>query len=302
MPSLTEAINDFLKVDRAASTITNYRRILARMTVDIDPGLDLRAVTLSHLLRHTERLAVGIQPSSLFAYVLVIKAFFSWCEQVDYLDRTPARKLHIRRPPVEVRDQGIPLDHARAILAAARPDPRDYALVLFIGDTAARIGAISRLRLADLDPGNGAAYLTEKGRKPVKVDYGPATAAALLAWLAVRPHVAHESVWTCLPRPYAPISVYGLTETLRRLSYQACGIEYGPHRWRHTVSERWEDAGVTDYDISHKLNHADAQVTRRYYLRNRNPNVKRLSDRLSLITFGDEKNVPNNIIRLEKAE
>lgn len=302
MPTLTEALNDFLKVDRAASTATNYRRILERMLHDMEGTLDLQAVTLSHLLTHTEKLAAGIQPSSLFAYVLVIKAFFSWCEEVDYLDRSPARKLRIRKPPVEVRDRGISPADCRAILDAAHAYPRDYALVLFIGETGARIGAISRLMLSDLDLDNGRAYLTEKRRKPVWVSYGPAAAEALRQWLAVRPHVGHDSVWTTSPRPYKSMTVGGLTEVLRRISLRACGVEHSPHKWRHTVSERWEDAGVSTYDIAHKLNHAGDQVTRRHYLRNRNPNVHRLSNSLSLIAFGDEKNVPDNIIRLEMAE
>lgn len=303
MKTLAEAINDFLKVDRSPSTKTNYSRILARMTVDISGELELHDVTLSRLLDHTEKLAVGIEPSSLFSYVLVIKAFFNWCEQVEYLDRSPARKLQVRKPPVDNADKGIPPDHARAILEEAHKHPRDYALVLFLSETAARIGAVSRLQIGDLNLDACTAKLTEKRRKPVEVDYSPFTAAALRHWLAIRDrYVAHTAVWT-RPHDHKPYTVFGLTGLLRRLSFQACGVVHSPHEWRHTLSERWEDMGISIENISHKLNHANTKVTSEFYLRGHDPNVKKLTNNLPLIAFAlgaDEKIVPGNIICLDE--
>jgi len=307
MHTLAEAINDFLKVDRSPTTTRNYTRTLNRMTEDIDSNLDLQAVTLSHLLHHINNLAVGtgglpLKPSSLFSYKLTIKAFFNWCEKVDYLDHSPARKLYAHRPPPEVKDRGIPLEHARAILEEARKQPRDYALVLFMGETAARIGAVSRLCTTDLNLDDLSATFIEKGRKPVRVDYSPATAAALRDWLVLRGDVGHDYVWTFTTRSRKKLKLMGVTQILRRLSLLACGVEYSPHRWRHTVSERWEDLGIASYDIAHKLNHVDDAVTRRFYLRNRNPNVRQLSRKYPLAAFGGtlDTPTPGNIIPLDE--
>jgi len=298
MPSLQEALETFLKVDRAPNTVQHYRRTLTRMTAAIGSDTDIRQVTLARLLLYTDDLVGAVQPASFFQYVLVIKAFFSWCHRAEYIDASPARNLVARKPPVDLNlDRAIPTAVVEQMVRVAYANPRDYALILFLADTGARIGGIATLQLKRLNLAEGHAVLLEKGRKFVDVFFWGATIAGMERWLAQRPQVDHDYVFTRNGR-HNPLSVDGLSQIVRRVAQRACGTEYGPHSFRHRLAHDWEEAGESPYNIQHKLNHTSLRTTMDNYLRKRNQHVQEASRRLSLASIHPQPK-PANLLYLD---
>lgn len=300
MPMLKEAIDSFLKVDRSACTNRNYRRVLIALAASIGPDRDITLVTYADLLDYTNRLRQGIQPNSFAAYVLVLKSLFSWAARCGLIPLSPATHLIARTPPRDPSEQrGIPLRHLEEMRRYAYPNPRNYALLLFLASTGARIGGVATLRLSRLDIADGCATLLEKGRRFVEVYFDDETGGALRRWLAVRPTVEHDFVWTRNGQ-HEPLQVAGLTDVIHAISKAACGVKYGPHRFRHLVAETLEAAGYSPYDIRYKLNHADPRTTEGFYLRNRHPAIKEMSRRISAVTLtSHEAAPPDNIISLD---
>lgn len=297
MSMLQEAIDQFLKVDRSSHTNRNYRRVLTKLGTAVGPQRRVGLVTYADLLDYTDKLRPTIAPSSFSVYLLVIKSFFSWAAHNGYVPLSPAANLIARTPPRDpMEERGIPPEHLAEMRRFAYPNPRNYAVLLFLTESAARVGGAATLRLSRLDLKECEASLLEKGRQYVTVFFGEETAAALRRWLQIRPATAaHDYVWTHKARPDR-LQVAGLTDIIQTISLRACGVKYGPHRLRHHVAETWEAAGCSPYDIQHKLNHASARTTQDHYLRNRNPAVKQLSRKLSATVLGSPPDSANGKI------
>jgi site-specific recombinase XerD len=297
MPMLHDAIDQFLKVDRSAHTNRQYRRVLTKLCTAIGPQRRVGLVTYADLLDYTANLRPTVQPSTFGTYTLVIKAFFSWVAHSGYAITSPAAHLIARTPPRDpMEERAIPLEHLAEMRRYAYPTPRYYAVLLFLMESAARVGGAATLRLSRLNLDECEASLLEKGRQYVTVFFGDETADAIRRWLQVRPiTAAHDYVWTHKKQP-TRLEVPGLTEIIQTISLRACGIKYGPHRLRHHVAQTWEAAGCSPYDIQHKLNHASARTTQDHYLLNQHPAVKQLSRKLSAAVLGSPPDRSNGKI------
>lgn len=293
MNTLQEALDSFLKVDRSLTTNRNYRRVLSRLCIDVGPARPVKLVTYADLLHYTAALRATVQPSSFSTYLLTIKSFFSWVAFNGYIPASPAANLIARTPPRDPMEaRSIPLEHLAEMRRFAYPNPRNYALLLFLIASAARIGGANTLRLSRMNLKEGEASLLEKGDQYVTVFFDEETAAALQRWIAIRPKAVHDYVWTHKKQPQR-LEVSGLTEIIHAVSLQACGVKYGPHRLRHLVAETLEAAGYSPYDVQYKLNHASARTTEAYYLLNKHPSVKNITRKLALGSLGSsEKNPP----------
>lgn len=296
MPMLQEAIGQFLKVDRSSHTNRQYRRVLTKLSAAIGPQRHVGLVTYADLLDYTANLRPTVQPSTFNTYMLVMKSFFSWVTRSGYVPISPAANLIARTPPRDpMEERGIPPEHLAEMRRFAYPNPRNYAVLLFLTESAARVGGAATLRLSRLDLKECEASLLEKGRQYVTVFFGEETADAIRRWLRVRPTAAHDYVWTH-KKQSTRLEVPGLTDIIQTISLRACGVKYGPHRLRHHVAETWEAAGCSPYDIQHKLNHASARTTQDHYLRNHHPAVKQLSRKLSAVVLGSPPDASNGKI------
>lgn len=303
MPTLAEALDSFLKVDRADSTNERYRRILERFIARVGPDQEVQSITLSRLLDYNAWLRPAISQNSLAQYTLVLKSFFSWCDKADLIEKSPARKLHVRMPPRDPSvNRAIPRDHVERMCRYAYPNARDYAIIHFFAATGARVGGVASLQLARLNLAEGEADILEKGEQFVRVDFWGEAVTALGRWLDERPkNLPHDYVFTGNGQ-HRGLTIAGITEVVRRVSLRACGREYSPHSFRHYVSHTLEDAGEIDYNIQYKLYHKSIRTTKGVYLRNRNPNVKAMTRRNAHLTNPATETPiePANIIYLDE--
>lgn len=304
MPTLAEALDTFLKVDRSAHTNRNYRRILSALAASIGPHRDVRLVSYADMLDYTSKLQLTLQPSSFSAYLLVFKSFFNWAAHNRLIDVAPTAHIFARTPPRDpMEERSIPLEHLAEMRKYAYPNPRNYALLLFLIASAARVGGAATLRLSRMNMKEHEASLLEKGRQYVMVFFDDETADALRRWIAVRPTVTHDYVWTRKVGGER-LLVPGLTEIIQTVSLKACGVKYGPHRLRHLAAEALEDAGYTPHDIQYKLNHASSRTTEEHYLNNRHPSIKQMTHKAALGSLGSSqqsKPADGKIIMLDDA-
>lgn len=280
MTTLVDALDAFLKVDRADSTNKQYRRVLTKFIDWAGPDTDLASITLSRLLDYKVLFKSSVSSLSEVTYTLALKSFFSWCEKVDLLEKSPGRKLTVRKPPRDPSvNRAIPPDDVERMCRVAYANPRDYALIHFFAATGARIGGVASLQLSRLSLGEGSAVLFEKGEQFVTVYFWGEAITAMRRWLSERPaNLDHDYVFTTTGK-HKPLSTSGIAEVVRRVALRACGREYAPHGFRHYVAQVLEAAGEVPYDIQHKLNHKDVRTTQGNYLRNINPHIQSLTRR-----------------------
>lgn len=217
-----------------------------------------------------DELAGGLSPASIAGYVRALKRLFAWLVEEGVTTANPA--LRIKTPKLA---RGEPKayhadDFPKLLAATAGDDPvqiRDRALLLFLADTGVRAAGLAGLRLADLDLAGMTAKVTEKGSKTRRVPFSEPTAAALWAWLAVRPDIAGGWLWVNMGRRGAGhLTADGVGEVLRRMKKRA-GIDgpCNPHSFRHGFAREYLLAGGDLGTLADLLGHSDVQVTWQHY-------------------------------------
>lgn len=288
MPTLSECLDTFLKIDRSELTNHQYGLVLRQMARAIGPDRSIELVTYEDLIDYLDRLrkrphhktGLKLKPATIAGYVSIIKAFFDWCAKQGYVERSPARHVERKRPPRDPsRSRAIPPDELERIVEYARvTSPRNYALVLFLSDTAARAAEAASLTLKNLQLSVRRALILGKGGDWEWVHFEEETENALRQWLKLRPHCNHGHVWTGLGPDYAPLTPDGISAVIRSLSeYTGASRKWGAHSIRHAVAHGYADLGVPATITQRKLRHSHPSITLDYYY----PDGERLAEEVS---------------------
>lgn len=262
----------------APGSITFYKRRLPTLVTHLG-DLELDTITLDQLRGWRAALAArttrwggatshpevtgGPSPHYLHQFVRSARRMFKWFEEEEIIRVSPARRLELPPLPRQYR-RGITATDRDRMLAAARPNPRDYAILLLAADTACRRAGLAAVRLADLDLDHCTAILTEKGRggqgKQRIVFYLPSTRDALRIYLAQRPPVAHDYVF-CGVRG-GKLTETGVYEIFHRLA-KSIGLAHGwnPHNWRHAAIRAMLANGMSLPAVSQIAGHSSVQTT-----------------------------------------
>jgi site-specific recombinase XerC len=181
-----------------------------------------------------------------------LQQFFKWALEEREIDASPMANM--KRPQVpEEPPQVITEDELRALLVACGgrdfDDRRDTAIVLLFIDSGLRLAELTNLMLEDVDFDFDTVTVLVKGRRPRSCPFGAKTAQALDRYLRVRKNhrQAHSpALWL---GPKGPLTVWGVTQMVRRRAQQAGIGHVNPHRFRHTFAHQWLMAGGGEVDL-----------------------------------------------------
>jgi site-specific recombinase XerD len=228
----------------------------------------------------------GLAEVTISGRIQAVKSFLAWCVERGHLERSPAR--HLKRPQVrqEVGSKVMRAGDLERMLEEAERraeagQPRDLALLCFVADTGCRRGEVATLTLASLDLERFEALVSGKTVEHL-VDFGNRTAAALRAWLEVRPDVEHDVVFVSVTTG-EPLGVGGIYQVFKRLA-AAAGVKgrFNPHALRHLVGQHFTDE--TNLELARqKLGHADIRTTAMFYANQDRERIKAASRKWSLV-------------------
>jgi len=287
MMTLTEALNFYLLEDRAETTSRNYKRLLGDLFEWLGSERDIGEIQYIDLLKYTALLREKVSAESAFSYILIIKCFFNWAVKAQLIMSSPAAALKNNKPPKDLSiDRAMPLEIFREMLLMSYGNERDYAVIAFMGATGCRVSSIVSLSLKNLNLDEKTAYLWQKKNRYYTVYFDDETAEALKRWIAIRPHVPHDYIFTASEGLIRKrLTVAGITEIVRRWSAKAGGLrgkEYGPHSIRHLVGHTYANAGVPISAVASKLGHSDPKITLSHYSPRDGSAVREATDRVSL--------------------
>jgi site-specific recombinase XerD len=281
-PTLREAVQIFLLIDRSSFTQRTYQSTLMNLTEAIGQDRDLRLVTTGDLADYFHRNTKRWKASTRATYVTIVKSFFTFAVKSHWLESSPANVLKVQMKPdrVGAKDRAMPGEILAAMIEATRYEPRNHAVILLLADTGCRVGAVESLTIHHLDLADRSAHVREKGGHLVPIYFGAETAAALERWLKLRPAAAHDHVFCSA---LGPLMRDGITAMIRAVSKRVCGREYGPHSIRHAVGNAYAMAAVPPTVTAAKLNHLNSQTTLNYYYPKDDRYVREASRELPLI-------------------
>lgn len=289
---LIDALEDFylsMEGVKSPKTVIWYRQKLFSLSVALG-DCELEEVTLRMLRKwradlasqnqkyaeHPTKPTVNEELSrhTIHGHVRACRRFFHWCEEEGYLEENIAKRLEAPPKPKNA-PKGIKENARDLIIEQAKNNPRDYALVLFLADTACRAAGISGLRIDELDINCCVAVVHEKGKggnkKARLVYFGNKTKRALEDWLKVRPdngcpYVFMNTREGWLKKHPSGITTSGVYQILKRLA-KAAGVEKGwnPHNWRHGAARGMLKNGASLIEVSQLLGHSSVSVTGDFY-------------------------------------
>ncbi len=270
---------------RSPRTVSDYVRKLRPLTEFLG-NVEVETVTPDDLRRYVvslqnqttrwvehPKLEAQTGPLSDFSiagYVRAAKRLFNFLEDERLIDYNPARRIRNPQPKVkipkaiEIKDF---LELLRVTAGSGLADLRDRAVILMLADTGCRVSGLAGLCLSDLDLNSGVAMVTEKGDQTRAVMFTEPTAAALQAWLAVRPGDRGSSVFVSLgPKCRGGMSAGAIGEMLKRRAEQA-GISgrVNPHSFRHAFARHYLLSGGDLATLSDLMGHSGVEVTRAFY-------------------------------------
>lgn len=291
---LDDAIQLFL--DRyKATTRESYAYCLRNLTDYVGSKRNISEISNSDIVRLSNALysREDWSPATVQKNIKAIRAFFNWLEDMEFIDKNPAKKT-LRRQKLErsiSRDKAMTDEELELILDYAKWKPRDYALILFLADTGCRAGGAAGLKVGDLDLSNREATVTEKGNKTRKVAYGINCAMALRLWLLKRSFDAGNFVFSKNGKPIKPDNV----SLIVRRACLAVGVRsLGSHSLRHRKGHQFADARVAPSIAATALGHTDPTITVTYYYPSDWASAK---NALNELTVNDQI---DNIIAMER--
>ncbi len=247
---------------KAPATVVWYSRRLAELETRLG-DLQLRQIKLENLRQWRRAICQRSTLSSWthHGYVRAVRRLFRWLEVEGYLSANVAARLELPRLAF-TPCRGIEHSDMLKMVRAAQDRPRDYALVLLLADTAARVGGIAGLKVGDLDLAAGRAFVKEKGSRTRPVFFTPRTAAALAAYLGDR---KTGPVFLSLKGGQRLLES-GIYQALERIAAGA-GVKdhWNPHSFRHGAARAMLRRGANLAQVSQILGHSDVSVTVKFY-------------------------------------
>jgi len=217
---------------------------------------------------HPKRPVVHKPLSSVTVYknIKMIKTFFAWGEEREFIPQSPARILHNPRPQRPLgQGKAASDEEVEQLLSVALHQPRNRAILLVLIRSGCRAGELADLRVGDLELGSASALVTGKGDKRRRIYFDQETVDAIKTWLQMRPDVDHDHVFISI-RGHGPLNAQSVSQITRRLS-KAAGLSrrLGAHSFRHRVGLKFARAHVAPRVTQHYLGHTNILITLSYY-------------------------------------
>jgi integrase/recombinase XerD len=254
---LIDALEIYLRQYTKAHTRYNYERVLRPLVEHLGTTISadrVRAIDLQEWVNNIHHQAIrfenhprrkpevgSLSPHTIYSRVKCIRAFFNWLVKMDVIppEKNPVRNLKQKRLTRAVSDKRIATDaEIQRLTMVVYGHQRNYAMFLFMRDTACRSMEVAGLTLAKLHVDGLYAEVLGKGDIERDSFFGEECAHALRRWLLRRPIVEHDYVFCATRKPYAPLTPTAVSDMIERAAV-AAGIERPLHahhirHWRAT--------------------------------------------------------------------
>lgn len=204
-----------------------------------------------------------ISPLTVRGYVSVVKGFYTWLEEEEFLDVSPMRKVKLPKVPKYQIKPMTPEEVKKLLDALNKNGPcyrRHRAMLLLLFDTGLRISEALGIKMPDVDLSNGRIKVFGKGAKERYVPIGSLVQRALLHHLATRP----ESGYLFSTQEGKPLDVNGIQVWLSRLGKKAGVDNVHAHRFRHTFAKQFLVNGGDVFSLQRILGHSDIEICKNY--------------------------------------
>jgi integrase/recombinase XerD len=193
-----------------------------------------------------------------------LRAFFSFLAKNGYIKSNPMDGITTPKVP-RVFPYVLSEEEVSALLKVAKPDVRDYTILLFLLDTGVRASELCGISVDDVSLAVRSTRVFGKGAKERTVYFSDVTARALARWLSVRNPSDYETA-LFVGRLGEALTASGVLQIVRRVGKKA-GLEgkrVSPHTLRHTFATLYVKEGGDAHSLQQMLGHTTTKMAEAY--------------------------------------
>ena len=242
-------------------TLVYYRKTIDTMLVDVGKEVvhiiteDLR----SYLTRYQER--KQLSRVTVDNVRRILSSFFSWLEDEDYILKSPVRRIHKVKTPVNIKETYS--DEALESMRDNCEEPRDLAMIDMFASTGMRVGELVLLNRMDINFNERECVVLGKGNKERVVYFDARTKIHLQNYLESRTD-NNEALFVTLRFPYNRLTINGIETRLRELGKKLGMKKVHPHKFRRTLATMAIDKGMPIEQLQKLLGHKRIDTTLHY--------------------------------------
>lgn len=194
----------------------------------------------------------------------VIKQFFQWCVEEEYIDRNPMLKVKTKHGESEERK---PLTDTESVeLNLTCETDREKAICTFFASTGCRISELSNVKIDDIDfTARRISIINAKGGKNRTVMFNAELELALKQYLKSRKGDS-PYLFVINRAPYHKMTTHSIREEFEKvIARSAIGRRITPHFMRHTFITNMLNRGAPINEVALIAGHASVNTTSRVY-------------------------------------
>lgn len=234
--------------------LTRFSKIVKKRYEDIDV-MDIRR----YLAQYSQ---TGVKNSTLNTEMTILRSFFSWLENEDYIIKSPLRK--VKPTKKEKRIRKALSQEEMEVLRMACKSKRDKAMVEFFYSTGCRLDEVYKLNKQDIDWNRSQCNVIGKGNKERTVFLNARAKVHLWKYIESRKD-KNEALFVGSRLPFERLGHRGYQKIFNELGERA-GITKSvhPHLLRHTTATTAVNNGASIQSVQRMLGHTDPATTQIY--------------------------------------
>ena len=239
-------------------TLENYRLFLEKLEQFYTKPCG--TITTMDLRMFLAVLGKGKQQSTINGYITMLKAFFGWLQNEEYIIRNPAAKLKLTKVP-KVILQGYKAENLERLREACTTE-KEKCLFELLDSTACRISELDEIKIEDINFTEQSLIVTGKGNKQRIVYFSTKAKLHIKAYIGKR---TNGYLFVSDKAPHQHIRVRALQLILSKIKKRTEVTErVHCHKFRRTQATYLLNSGMTIQGVQKILGHTSPDTTQRY--------------------------------------
>lgn len=242
------------------NTIKNYQYQLLIFASHLRKPL--ASITTMDLRMYLAARCKGLKPSSINGQISVLKSFFGWLNEEEYIPRNPAKKLKQTKEPKRLRHAMS--DEEVELLRQACKTDREMALTEFFVSSGVRLSELVNIDKDDINWHEMSLFVIGKGSKERKVYFSVKAKILLQKYLKSRKD-ANPALFVTSRYPHQRLGERSIQREVKNIAERA-GFNKSvyPHLFRHSFATHSINAGMPLPVLQHIMGHSTPATTQIY--------------------------------------
>ncbi len=222
----------------------------------------LAAITTMDLRMYLAARCKNMKASSVNGQISVLKSFFKWLTDEEYIPKNPTTKLKQTKQPKRIRQAMS--DEEVEIIRQTCKSSREKALIEFLISTGCRLSEVVNVNKDDINWNEMSLNVVGKGDKERKVYFSIKAKLLLLNYLNSRKD-ENESLFVASKYPFNRFGGRSIEREIKKVADRA-GFNKSiyPHLFRHSYATHNLNSGMDITVLQNLMGHSTPSTTQIY--------------------------------------